>query len=60
MADLSKIKLNGDEYDLKDAVARDKLPVCIIINSSTDNNDNTILTASHSASEINSIVSATG
>lgn len=25
MADLSKIKLNGNEYDLKDAVARDSL-----------------------------------
>ena len=60
MADLSKIKLNGDEYDLKDAVARNKLPVRIIINSSTDNNNNIVLTASHSASEINSIVSATG
>lgn len=26
MADLSKIKLNGTEYDLKDAVARSLIP----------------------------------
>lgn len=29
MADLSKIKLNGTEYDLKDAVARNNLPLII-------------------------------
>ncbi len=60
MANLSKVKFQGTTYELKDTFTRDKLPVRIIINSSTDNNDNTILTASHSASEINSIVSATG
>lgn len=26
MADLSKIKLNGTEYDIKDAVARSSIP----------------------------------
>ena len=59
MANLSKVKFQGTTYELKDTFTRDKLPVRIIINSSTDNNDNTILTASHSASEINSIVSTT-
>lgn len=29
MADLSKIKLNGTEYDLKDAVAREVLPLIV-------------------------------
>lgn len=36
MADLSKIKLNGAEYDLKDAVARDEFQNYVLLSNFND------------------------
>lgn len=49
MADLSKIKLNGTEYDLKDAVAREKN--CFTVNLTPQSN-NTIYISDKSFQEI--------
>ena len=65
MADLSKIKLNGTEYDLKDAVAREVLPLIVTgtcaFGTSLINGTDAIITitnVSHTVAQIAAAVTA--
>lgn len=65
MADLSKIKLNGAEYDLKDAVAREVLPLivtgtCAFGTSLTSGTDAiiSVTNVSHTVAQIAAAVTA--
>ena len=65
MADLSKIKINGTGYDLKDAVAREVLPLivtgtCAFGNSLINGTDAiiTITNVSHTVAQIAAAVTA--